>query len=146
MFQTLFNLSRNKFVVYGVFIAIVLVFSFAFIHQGAFAQSPSGGTASFCSPFPKAPFENLGQIVRFAICFLVQLIVPLVFAVALVMFLVGMLKFVRSDQSEEKAEGRKYMLWAVIALTVMLGVWGLVKILGGTFGLKSTIPQLPAVE
>ncbi len=131
---------------YGVTLAIIIIFGFVLAHAPVFAQESGSTTASYCNPFPSAPFKDLGQVVKFVICFLTRLIVPLIFALAIVFFLVGMLKFVRSDQSEEKAEGRKYMLWAVIALTVMVGVWGIVKILGGTFGLKSTIPQLPPIE
>jgi hypothetical protein len=35
------------------------------------------------------------------------------------------------------------MIWGVVALAVMFGVWGLVKILGATFGVQHVVPQLP---
>ncbi|NLE07128.1 MAG: hypothetical protein GX627_00720 [Parcubacteria group bacterium] len=54
-----------------------------------------------------------------------QTIIPIVFSLALLMFFWGMVKYIK-DEGQGKAEGRKLMMWGVIALFVMSTIWGLV--------------------
>jgi hypothetical protein len=59
------------------------------------------------------------------------------------MFIWGVIKFVINPSEEVKREqGRQFMLWGVIALTVMVCVWGLVAILANTFGINYVFPQV----
>ena len=71
-------------------------------------------------------------------------IIPLIFALAVVMFVWGVVQYViNSDEEAKKEKGRQFMLWGLIALTVMVSVWGLVRILGTTFGIETNfIPQV----
>ncbi len=70
-------------------------------------------------------------------------VIPLIFALALVMFIWGVVQYViNSDEEAKKEKGKQFMLWGIIALTVMVSVWGLVKILGNTFGIEYIIPQV----
>ena len=74
-------------------------------------------------------------------------IVPIIFALALLFFLWGLAKFILSagDESARK-EGRNIMIWGIIALFIMVSVWGLVNLLVETFGVEDTsIPDLPEV-
>ena len=52
--------------------------------------------------------------------------------------------YLQSSPPERKKEkGKQFMLWGVIALTVMVSVWGLVGVLSSTFGVRSLIiPQV----
>ena len=75
---------------------------------------------------------------------------PIVVALALLFFFWGLAKYILSAGDEAKqTEGRSIMIWGIIALFVMVSVWGLVQVLQQTF-LGSTssgdtiIP--PAVE
>ena len=55
-------------------------------------------------------------------------------ALALLFFFWGLAKFIMNASDETKrAEGRSVMVWGVIALFVMVTVWGLVGILQNTF-------------
>ena len=59
------------------------------------------------------------------------------------MFVWGVVQYVISGASEEqKDKGKQYMIWGLIALTVMVSVWGIVKIVGNTFGIEYAIPQV----
>jgi len=61
------------------------------------------------------------------------------------MFVWGVVQFVlNSDEEVKKEKGRQFMLWGIIALTVMISVWGLVAILGDTFKIKTNV--LPQVQ
>lgn len=97
----------------------------------------------YCASSPTAPFKDFSEILKFVTCTILQSIIPLIFAIALAVFLWGMVKFIQAADSAEKEEGKQFMLWGVIALAVMLSVWGLVSILNNTFGIKTVIPQLP---
>lgn len=72
-------------------------------------------------------------------------LIPLVFAVATVFFVWGAVKFfiINADEEAKREQGKQFMIWSIIALAVMLSVWGLVGILGSTFGIDgSALPQV----
>jgi hypothetical protein len=73
-------------------------------------------------------------------------IVPVVFAVAFLMFLIGVYRyFIAGGASEEKVqEGQKFVLWSVIGFVIMFSIWGLVNLFINTLGFDSnTRPALP---
>mgnify|MGYP003393388132 CR=1 FL=1 len=62
---------------------------------------------------------SIGNIVTIAI--------PIVFSLALLAFFWGLVKYIFAQGNEEsKADGKKIMLWGLIALFVGSAVWGLV--------------------
>lgn len=74
-------------------------------------------------------------------------ILPLLILGALVLFLFGIVKrFFWGKDSADKAEAGRYILWGVVALFVMVSVWGLVNVLKTTFNLDNgNIPLAPAL-
>lgn len=76
-------------------------------------------------------------------------LVFLAFAVALVLFLWGLVRYMSSvDKDEGKRGARSLMLWGVIILAVMASVWGLVGIVTKTFfptGVD-TAPTVPSLR
>ncbi len=56
-------------------------------------------------------------------------VIPLLYAIALVVFLIGIVRFFMNENEKEREKGRSYALWGVIGLAVASGVWGLVNIL-----------------
>jgi len=72
-------------------------------------------------------------------------LVPVLFAVAFIVFLYGAFKtFIIGANSEEvKEEGKNLMLWGLIGFFVMVSIWGLVNILTGTIqlGNNANVPQ-----
>lgn len=77
------------------------------------------------------------------------LLVPVLFAIAFIVFLWGVYKyFIFGAANEtEREEGKKFVLWGVIGFVVILSVWGLVGLVGSTFGLMpgGTAPQYPTL-
>src|SRR3989338_5368181 len=55
------------------------------------------------------------------------LLVPVLFGIALVLFIWSLVLYL-TKAGENQAEIRQTILWGVITLAVMSGVWGLVKI------------------
>lgn len=72
---------------------------------------------------------------------------PLLILAALVLFLFGIVKrFFWAKDDANKGEAGRYVLWGIVALFVMVSVWGLVNVLRGSFNLdNSNIPLAPAV-
>jgi Type IV secretion system pilin len=89
---------------------------------------------------------KLSNLLNYVTCLINNSIIPLMFALAVVFFIYGVIQFVILGAGDEtkRTQGRQHMIWGVIALAVMLGVWSLAGIIGGTFGLNTRI--LPGVR
>lgn len=90
---------------------------------------------------PIGSFDELLEKIRFYL----KLIVPILVSVAVVAFLVGVVIYIwKADDEEERKTGRRYMLYGIIGLAVITSLWGLVRILTGTFGFPNpTVPKIP---
>ncbi|MDO8590304.1 MAG: hypothetical protein Q7R69_03495 [bacterium] len=67
---------------------------------------------------------------------LVALALPIVVGLALLAFFWGLVKFIFAQGDEaSKTEAKKIMLWGLIALFVMVSVWGLVRFIGTNLGI-----------
>lgn len=105
-------------------------------------QSNPGRNGASCGLGSSPNFQSLADYVT---CVINNSIIPLIFALAVVMFVWGVVQFViNSDEEAKKAKGKQFMIWGIVALAVMVSVWGLVSILGGTFGINTTV--LPQVK
>ena len=74
------------------------------------------------------------------------ILVPLLFAIAFLMFLYGVAQayiFSKGDQ-EAVQKGHLAILWGIIGFVVMISLWGLVNVVATTFGLQNqSLPSLP---
>ena len=72
---------------------------------------------------------------------------PLLILAALVLFLFGIVKrFFWGKDAADRSEAGKYILWGVVALFVMVSVWGLVNVLRDSFNLDIVnVPIAPAI-
>ncbi|MFA5778282.1 MAG: hypothetical protein WC870_02215 [Candidatus Paceibacterota bacterium] len=116
--------------------------------EGATAPTlaPITGTGATCSLEGSPKFQDL-------LCYVTKIIndsvIPLIFALATVMFVWGVVQFfiLNADEEAKRAQGKQFMIWGIVALAVMLSVWGLVGILGSTFGIdRSVLPQVKPPE
>ena len=66
-------------------------------------------------------------------------IVLLISGLAVIYFLIGVLKYIQSAESEEKRkEGVTMMTYGIIGLFVMVAFWGLVRVLDNTFSFDNS--------
>ncbi|MFZ2072164.1 MAG: hypothetical protein WA101_01605 [Minisyncoccia bacterium] len=104
---------------------------------------PSNQTSSTSGLCTLVAHPRLGDLLKYITCIISSSVVPLIFALAIASFIWGVVQYViNNDDEAKKAKGRSFMIWGIIALTVMVSVWGLVKILGTTFGLENAVPQV----
>ena len=95
----------------------------------------SGTLVAFALPLVSlAAVTNISDAGSFIINTINNVLVPVLFAVAFIVFLYGAFKtFILGSQSEEtKENGKNLMLWGLIGFFVMVSIWGLVNILTGS--------------
>ena len=96
--------------------------------------------------------DNLGEGFEAIIDIINSYIIPLIIGVAGLIFMIGVIKYVTAGDDAAGREGaRNMMVWGIIALFVMISVWGLVNLLVGTFNLDSDldprdIPTIPSTR
>jgi len=87
----------------------------------------------FLTPFFVLAANTIQGIITIAQGIL-QTLIPLLMGFGLVVFLWGVIKYVSAGGDEEKRkEARNTMIWGIVALFVMVAVWGLVYVLSATF-------------
>lgn len=99
------------------------------------------------SAFPSIVFAKDALDIISIISGLIGLATPIVVALALLFFFYGLARYILNAADEEKkSEGRNIMIWGIIALFVMVSVWGLTSILGETFGITNRVINIPFVR
>ncbi len=95
---------------------------------------------------PSVSFAALGGFRNLLTDFggLLDTLVKIVFGLAMIFFFWGTAQFILNDAGNEKTreEGKKKMLWGVIALFVMFSIWGILKGIGSLTGI-GLIPSTP---
>lgn len=94
--------------------------------------------------FTNAQAEGVGKLIDLA-GGIIQALIPIVIGLAVLVFLWGVLKYVLNSSDAGKSEGRTFMLWGIIALFVMVSVWGLVNILRESLNLNNQTPTAPRI-
>ena len=51
-----------------------------------------------------------------------------------------------SEKEEKKTEGKKHMLWGIIGITIMMGVWTILNIILNTLNISGVDPEKGKVE
>jgi hypothetical protein len=88
-----------------------------------------------------APGQNLTSLIRFTGDIL-NMLIPILIALALVAFFWGLVKYVYSG-GEDHGQGRNIMIAGLVALFVMVSVWGIIRVAQNTLGIGSS-GALPA--
>lgn len=89
--------------------------------------------------FAAAPLNNINDIGTFIINTINNIVVPVLFAIAFIVFLFGAFEafIMGASDGSAKEKGKNLMLWGLIGFFVMVSVWGLVNILVGTFSFNN---------
>jgi len=82
-------------------------------------------------------FDTLGLANTF-----LNALIGLFITLAIVVFFWGLIKYLW-DMGEDKSEGLKIMMYGVIAIFVMVSIWGIIRLLQNTFSVTSTDPIIP---
>jgi len=81
-----------------------------------------------------AGITNLTNLINFFTCTIIDSVIPLLFVLSIAGFVYGIMQYFLNPENEEKRkQGKSFMLWGIVALFVMVSIWGLVGILSNTF-------------
>jgi|SRR3989338_8507200 len=86
-----------------------------------------------------APSTNLDEFIKNVDTFIINPLILLLFALALAYFLYGVFEFIANQNNEEKkTSGKSHMLWGVVGITVMMGVWTILGIVLNTLNIPKS--------
>ena len=118
------------------------IISFASLFVASFA--PVFASAQFYVSNNSRDISSVARTVRYIIN---DILVPVLFALAFIVFLYGIAKtyiFSVGDEGGVK-EGHQLILWGIIGFVVMISLWGLVNVVANTFGLAGfSAPPFPS--
>ena len=144
-------------VVYGIIGLAVIVGLWGLVNLVVNTLNIGGAGANIPNLIPVTAVENGGNLCQigftniqtslgYLTCLIRDSIIPFIFAIAVVMFIWGAVKFfiINAGEEAKREQGKQFMIWGIIALAVMVSVWGLVRIVAETFVPNASI--LPGVQ
>ena len=92
-------------------------------------------------------YASLDSIISSAEKLIINPLIIFMFALALVLFLYGIIQFISNQENEEKrTAGKNHMMWGLIGLTIMIGVWFLLNLILSTFNITGVNPEKGTVN
>ena len=81
--------------------------------------------------------------VVYAILSIISILVPILFALAFLVFFWGLSKFIlHSGNEADVKKGKDYMLWGILALFLLITSLAIVNFLMGELGFRTDVPPL----
>lgn len=89
--------------------------------------------------FTNVAYASVDSFINNVNKLIVNPLIILLFALALVYFLWGVFEFIANQENEEKkTTGKKHMLWGIIGITIMMGVWTILGIVLRTMNIDES--------
>jgi uncharacterized membrane protein YidH (DUF202 family) len=74
-------------------------------------------------------------------------LIGFLFALAVLYFIYGVAQFIfNPDNEEQKTTGKSHMMWGIIGITIMMGVWTLLNVMLKTFNITGVNPKQGTVS
>jgi hypothetical protein len=125
-----------KKLIIGSSVLAGLLPAFAFAATLSTTCTTAGGTTA-------AGLEGNSSTLFSIVCKLAEFLntlLPLMLVIGILYFVWGVITYMISADEEQKTKGRDKMIYGIIGLAVITGVWGLVNILTRTFGVQGSQP------
>jgi hypothetical protein len=108
------------------------------VYTNAISSTGSSLTCTFNQANSK-----ITDVFNYGTCLISKSIIPILFLIASIVFIWGVIQYViNSDDEEKRAKGKQFMVYGLIALAVAVSIWGLVGILTNTFSLQTGAPTV----
>ncbi|OGI90205.1 hypothetical protein A2911_02270 [Candidatus Nomurabacteria bacterium RIFCSPLOWO2_01_FULL_40_15] len=96
---------------------------------------------------PNIAYASVDSFVANVNRLIINPIIGFLFALAVVYFLWGVFQFIANEENEEKkTAGKSHMLWGVIGITIMMGVFAFMNIILNTFNVDGINLEQGKVE
>ena len=75
-------------------------------------------------------------------------VVPVIITLGVVFFIWGVVQYVISADEEAKKKGKDKMIYGIIGLVIVVGLWGIVGLIQNTFGLTANTGtiEIPKID
>ena len=74
----------------------------------------------------------------------INALIPFIIALAVLLFIIGVFQYVTAgDDAEKQKSGRGKIIWGIVAIAVMVSVWGLVGLLTEQLSLDNAPEAAP---
>ena len=118
---------------------IVLLGSFILVGLLPFSFASADTLTNICTA---ASMKSIEGIINWGTCVLSRSVIPLLFALAVVGFIYGVIKYyLNPENEEERKKGKSFIIGGLIALFIMVAMWGIVGIFTTTFDVGNTMPN-----
>jgi uncharacterized membrane protein YidH (DUF202 family) len=95
----------------------------------------------------KIAYADLNTFLTHVNVFIVNPLIGFMIALGLAYFLYGVFEFLANQENEEKkTSGKSHMLWGLIGIAIMLGVWGILNLVVNTFSINGVHPETGEVQ
>ncbi len=89
--------------------------------------------ANTCSSIDKS--KDLGSLLGYVTCMITSSVIPLIVVLSITVFLWGVTVFLmNTSDTKKRDEGKKFMIWGIVALFVIVSYWGIVRLFSDTLG------------
>lgn len=121
---------------------------FVVLPMVSFAQGQTSNSSPVCDALFGGSINTLKDIIDYGTCLIIKSIIPLLFVLAIAIFVYGVVQyFLNPDNAKKREDARSYIVGALIGMFVLFSISGLVEILRNTFGVEgSPIPLLPETQ
>ena len=97
--------------------------------------------------FTNIAYANVDEFIGNANRLIINPLIYLLFALAFAFFVYGVLEFLINQENDEKRTvGKSHMVYGIIGITIMFGVWAILNILLNTFSIEGIDPEKGQVE
>ena len=122
-------MKKKLFGLSGLFFGLAPIVAFAQVTGGSTVSCGSAGGTGVAITTVQGLLCKIGDIL--------SAVVPILIALGVVYFVWGVVSYVIASDEEAKKSGRDRIIYGIIGLAVIIGLWGLVNILKSTFGLSN---------
>jgi uncharacterized membrane protein YidH (DUF202 family) len=91
-------------------------------------------------------YASVDTLVRKVSLVIINPLIILLFTVALMYFMWGIVQFLRADSEEAKSEGKKHMIYAIIGLFIMIATYSIMQIIINSIGAQGINVRQGTVE
>lgn len=82
-------------------------------------------------------YADVGSFVSSVNSKITNPLIILLFGLAVVYFLYGVFEFIANQESEEaKTKGKSHMIWGIVGIVIMMGVFTILNMIINTFNIK----------
>lgn len=97
--------------------------------------------------FTNVAYASVDSFVMNVNKLIINPLIAFIFALALVYFLYGIFEFISNAENEEKkTTGKNHMIWGIIGIVIMMGVFTILNMIMNTFNIKGINPQQGTVN